>query len=208
MRKHSRPKMHKLYISDNHFGHTNIIRYTNRPFSHVDEMDRVMMDKLREAEASGGALYHLGDFSFKISRVVARFGGFEHPERHVLLPGNHDRVRKERELQAAHQFFGTVAGHEKMWRDNTLVVEDEVDGKVFKVLLSHMPQKDLRGCDVNLYGHTHNTAQKDPPRFKDEHPWLAAGLPTHFNVCVEHLNYQPRSLKEIFRMRQDGFALL
>lgn len=34
-----------LYISDLHFGHTNAIKFDQRPFTDVDEMDRCMIVK-------------------------------------------------------------------------------------------------------------------------------------------------------------------
>jgi hypothetical protein len=31
-----------VYISDTHFNHTNIIRYTKRPFTSLEEMNRLL----------------------------------------------------------------------------------------------------------------------------------------------------------------------
>ena len=34
-----------FYISDLHFGHYNVLKYDNRPFSSIEEMDKKMIEK-------------------------------------------------------------------------------------------------------------------------------------------------------------------
>ena len=53
-----------FYISDNHFGHFNVIRYDNRPFDNTDTMDKVMIDRWNEVVGDEDTVYILGDFSW------------------------------------------------------------------------------------------------------------------------------------------------
>ena len=48
--------------ADNHFGHANIIKYCERPFSDVDEMDDVMVEEWNAVVGHHDIVHHLGDF--------------------------------------------------------------------------------------------------------------------------------------------------
>lgn len=52
------------FISDLHFGHFNIIRYDNRPFNSVDEMDKVLIDNWNSVVSDDDTIYILGDISW------------------------------------------------------------------------------------------------------------------------------------------------
>lgn len=47
--------------ADTHFGHTNIIKFCDRPFESVDEMDRVLIDNHNKVVGSNDIVWHLGD---------------------------------------------------------------------------------------------------------------------------------------------------
>jgi calcineurin-like phosphoesterase family protein len=50
------------FTADFHFGHNNIIRYCNRPFRSVEEMDQTILDRLNASVKANDILYFLGDF--------------------------------------------------------------------------------------------------------------------------------------------------
>ena len=50
------------FTADFHLGHKNIIRYCNRPFDTVEEMNRTIIDRLNSLVKTNDILYFLGDF--------------------------------------------------------------------------------------------------------------------------------------------------
>ena len=76
--------------SDLHFGHENIIRYCDRPFADVDEMDAELVRRWNERVAPDDVVWVLGDVALgPIHRslgLVAELAGDKR-----LVSGNHDR---------------------------------------------------------------------------------------------------------------------
>lgn len=78
-----------FFTSDTHFGHDNIIRYCNRPFESVEEMDRVIISNWNKVVGDNDTVYHLGDFSFKDPYPYRK----SLKGKIVLIQGNHDFKR-------------------------------------------------------------------------------------------------------------------
>ena len=55
--------MSVFFLADTHFGDGNILRYENRPFATVEEMDRELIRRWNEKMGAGDTVFHLGDFS-------------------------------------------------------------------------------------------------------------------------------------------------
>ena len=54
---------HRIWFtSDHHFGHNNIIKYCDRPFTSVQQMDDTMIDAWNGVVRPDDVVYHLGDF--------------------------------------------------------------------------------------------------------------------------------------------------
>lgn len=165
-----------LYTSDSHFGHANIIKYTGRPFDDIYEMDIVMLGRLREAEASGAQIVHMGDVSFDLRRVVETLGWLERPQDHTLVIGNHDRYRQQREIY--HSCFGRIIGTRNTWKTHSAIIHDGNS----QILISHRPQEEIYGCQYNVYGHMHSRSLRSE---------------VHLNACVELHDYRPVTLGEL-----------
>lgn len=129
------------FTSDNHFGHANIIKYCNRPFASVEEMNETMIERWNATVTDDDLVYHLGDFAFGkpefIADILRRLKG-----KIVIMKGNHDRkmapLRERCEVK------------------NFLVVQ--LDG--FQLLLKHKPNyyiEHWHGAQYYLCGHVHDS---------------------------------------------------
>lgn len=202
---------HKVYTSDTHLGHANIIKYCRRPFASADEMDAQLIKALVISDRIGRAIYHAGDISFNFAKQAEAHGWMLQSGKHTFLYGNHDRY-DDRTLAALQQNFAHVVGTPAEWERNTHIVEDTLRGARVRVLLSHAPQRDLQGCDVNVHGHIHNNLLltrlfPDPDRPVDGSVYeYTLNSPVHFNASVELHDYVPVTLEELFDAHRTEYA--
>ena len=129
------------FVSDTHFGHKNIIKYCDRPFADVEEMDQALVDNWNKLVAATDTVWHLGDFAFHNHHRIGELNGFIH-----LVPGNHDHERMPR-LQP---YVGRI-------------YEEVVYLKVSptrRFVLCHYPfEVWRREYPYHLHGHTHGSLQ-------------------------------------------------
>ena len=159
----------RYIISDLHLGHKNIIKYCNRPFSSVEEMDNTIITNWNMTVRKDDEVYFLGDFCFgrpgqKVSREYReKLNGKIH-----LILGNHDKYIDK-------SCFESV--------QNYLILNENDK----KILLYHYPihredfvthRKNIPNYDICFYGHVHN------------HDNQREDL-THRNMSIEKLNYVP-----------------
>ena len=78
------------FTADEHYGHANIIKYCNRPFENVNEMDEYLIDRFNKKVEKNAVTIHAGDFSLKksfqeVREIIKRLNG-----NHIFLKGSHD----------------------------------------------------------------------------------------------------------------------
>ena len=132
--------MKRFMISDNHFGHKNIINYESRPFENTDEMEKEMIKTWNETVAKDDEVFHLGDFAFlgkeKTKEIVSKLNGKIH-----LILGNHDHKPIKYYLECG---FETVSAYPII-----------LDGFW---ILSHEPVYLNKAMPyANIHGHLHST---------------------------------------------------
>lgn len=80
----------RYFTSDLHFAHTNIIKYTNRPYESVEEMNLDLIRRWNDRVTPDDEVWVLGDFAMgKLADslpLALQLNGHK-----ILIPGNHDR---------------------------------------------------------------------------------------------------------------------
>lgn len=128
--------------SDTHFGHANIIKYANRPFDSVEEMNEALVENWNSVVKQGDKVYHLGDVTMnsKSLDIMSRLNG-----RKVLIKGNHDTQKLKFYLP---HFYDIRGSHE-----------------LGEFIMTHIPVAILqreRYPDGNIHGHLHEKIMGDP----------------------------------------------
>lgn len=166
------------YIADPHFGHENIIRFCGRPFSNVEEMDKMLIANWRAVVRPDDDIYVLGDLIFKSQDPEAylkQLTGKIH-----LIRGNHDTFLKNKALE---RYFVSI--------DDILTIADE--GR--RVVLCHYPLAEWNGFyrgAYHLFGHIHNA--------KNRAAEIMATLPRCYNVGADCIGFTPRTLTQIIEI--------
>lgn len=145
-----------FFTSDHHFYHANVIKYANRPFENVEEMNEVMIQNINSLVGENDSLYILGDFAFaKDAKQVIHIRSRIKCKNVHWIKGNHDK----------YAFHSSVKPHFLSIRD---YCEIEVNGQ--KIVLFHFPilewNRGHRGAWM-LHGHTHGNL-KIPEQLKNK----------------------------------------
>ena len=185
----------KVYFtSDLHFGHENVLRFDNRPFETVDEMDSELIKRWNKKVGKGDLVYVLGDFIWKTRNdeapeLIKSLNG-----QIILIKGNHDRFLHNAKAKNA-------LGGVKDYDDIVVTLED---GSTKRCILSHffIPMYNShRYQGIHLHGHSHNTEECMQEELI-KRSLAANGFETRaYNVGCMHWNYEPVTLDEILVYR-------
>lgn len=122
-------------ISDLHFGHKNIIRYCNRPFASLYEMDKILVERWNRTVTSTDCVIFVGDLALASGHpreYLRRLNGIK-----VMIRGNHDR-----------QLAGPVDALDLEYGDE-------------RFFFTHYPHTDAIPVDFDgwiVHGHVHDNA--------------------------------------------------
>lgn len=84
-----------FFIADEHYGHwtsseRNIIKYCNRPFDSIEEMDAEIIKRFNSVVSKDDITIHAGDFTLKNKQVAYDYLQKLNGD-HLCLQGSHDR---------------------------------------------------------------------------------------------------------------------
>lgn len=166
-----------FFTSDHHFGHDNIIKFCDRPFDNIEQMNEVLIKKWNERINPEDEVYYLGDFANTkdndlIGNILDQLNGIKY-----LIVGNHE---------------GAALNHRKKFKwvkdfYELKVKDPECKNGVQRIILLHYAMRvwrgDYRGT-WHLYGHSHGNL----PDLEDR---------LSFDVGVDCHDFYPLSYEEV-----------
>ena len=148
--------MKEFITSDLHFGHKNIIKYENRPYKDITEMDCDLIKQWNKQVNKEDVVYILGDFSFYdgvgTNNILKMLNG-----KKILITGNHDaKFLKDKNFNRS--LFEEIVDRKSIKKNKT------------KIYMSHFPMADWNNREqgsIHFYGHLH-TVQNEVSEYMIE----------------------------------------
>ena len=170
--------MNKYIISDTHYYHSNIIKYCNRPFKDVNDMNEAIINNWNSIVKADDIVYHLGDFflgsKFTLESIVSRLNG-----QIYLIKGNHDRLTTK-----SYEDCGIIV------LKGAPVILDE-----YKVMLSHkpLPNSMIKKGYINIHGHIHDK------KLEDIYDNELFSKDKHINVSCDVIDFMPILIEDLIK---------
>jgi len=166
-----------FFCSDLHLGHFNIIRYTNRPFKTLEEMDSVIIARFNERVKEDDLCYFLGDFCFRYA-----------PKESPNAPKNAFEFYRN-QLKCKNIIF-IKGSHDKNNGIKTPIESMIINYGGNRIYLTHDPKYAKENYSLNLTGHCHGKYGKF--RKLGEKSVIV-------DLSVENWDYYPVTINEIFQ---------
>jgi len=196
------------FTADLHLGHSNIIRYCDRPFPDVDAMNDGVIGRWNDTVSGTDTVWVLGDVALgpigPTLALVGRLAG-----RKLLIAGNHDRCwigNGRRALDWTGRYLD--AGFDEVHQGEVALDLDgpgALDGVGAKVTMCHFPYR----------GDSHDDDRYPEHRPVDEGGWLLHGhvhdrwrqAGRMINVGVDAWDFKPVSASAIRSLMAAGPVL-
>lgn len=165
-------------ISDLHLDHTNIIRYSERPFLTTRDMNRTMVKNWNSTVGRNDTVFFLGDMAYGRHRQPIDYWLQQLSGNIWFIRGNHDK--------------------DAITKANVIPEHYGVRYKGRELLLAHYPCRPDGFDGWLIHGHTHNTDLELYPLVNQERKTA--------NVSVELISYTPISLDYLVGLIDAGIT--
>lgn len=169
-----------FFTADPHFGHANIIKYCQRPFANVEEMDRVLTEKWNAKIGSDDDVWILGDFTMRSGATALNYLRQLNGHKHLIL-GNHDGFAPS---ALAANLLDEVVNYKEL----------KLQSSGLTAVLCHYPllfwNGSHNGSAIMLYGHIHNAQYSNQ---------VTSLLHNALNVGIDCCDYAPLSEDEVLK---------
>lgn len=167
------------FIADTHFGHQNILKFSNRPFANIVAHDKALISNWNSVVKPNDDIYILGDLMMsndgkKANKLLSQLNGKKY-----MIIGNHDKYLNDPAFDKS--LFVWIKPYYELQYNH------------IKFVLFHYPILEWNGFyrdAFHLYGHVHNTKMD---YFKKTLSKRA------INVGVDLIGFTPISIDEILR---------
>lgn len=172
------------FVSDCHYFHGNVIKYSNRPFSSVEDMNSQMIARWNKQVKPNDTVYHLGDFAFakieKIEYILTQLNGIKH-----FINGNHDKeIKKNARRLIDGGYVRSIKDYEEITIEGQFIV------------LFHYPMvtfnKGHHGA-IALHGHCHGSVTA---------PGKQVDVGVDATFITGKAEYRPFSFNEIMKFME------
>ena len=185
--------MSKIFVtSDTHFFHENIIKYCNRPFENVEEMNTILIQNWNKVVSSEDDIYIIGDF--------ALIKGENHNEKLNRLFNLSNQLNGKKHLIIGNHDYFEIVDYLKVG------FEDVIQGFIDVLLNNHWftfchyqmtSWNNSHRGSMHLFGHEHWRQQYEPKHsIYEEMHWSER----KFNVCVDANRFTPVNVNDIIRI--------
>ena len=171
-----------FFTSDCHFSHANIIKYCNRPFKDIIEMNDTLIHNWNIQVSNNDLVFYLGDLMWgksvnDLNTLISKLNG-----KIILIKGNHDNFTDQQYLNA-----GIVKVYD--------LLETKILNYYFVLCHYQMMFWDRSHYgSFHLYGHQHDKKQYNINQLA----YKSLGISERkMNVCIDSNNYQLFSIQEI-----------
>ena len=185
-----------FFTSDLHFGHKNIIRFDNRPFTTIEEMDKALIRNWNNKVNDDDTVYVLGDISWykddKTTEIFSLLKGHK-----ILIKGNHDRVH----------------GKIKNCFDEIVDYKEIQISKDCGIVLSHYPIPCFNNHYYgwyHLYGHVHKSFEwnmMENVKFQMSALYDKECRMYNVGIMIPYMEFMPKTLEEIVEAEKIYSAL-